>query len=179
MNNIDDTNDSFAHVLEDKVVKLASNIKSLQQVVKDAETRAKNAEIRMNQIKVEIVRTENEKKKVVTTLNTLKVKFESEKETYMYKIKTYVEQIEWMRDDSRKTMESIMLDNANSVASMEMKIDGLKKELKTSQEECNEQKNIVEDLKKEVARVEENLRKEGEARENAETVAATMIAKLE
>mmetsp|Transcript_1101 Transcript_1101/g.2406 ORF Transcript_1101/g.2406 Transcript_1101/m.2406 type:complete len:346 (+) Transcript_1101:96-1133(+) len=174
-----ESNEIFMSTLEEKVLKLADNIKTLQGVVKDAESRAKQSEETVAELKNELATVEKKKEAVVTSVISLQAKFDSEKISSEAKIKAKIDEIQGLKKCSKEEIEAAKLAGEKSVAALELKITGLKKQLHASQNECTKSKILSEELRKKVIDFEDRLKKETNARINAETVSASMIAKLE
>eukprot|EP00588_Corethron_pennatum_P009226 CAMPEP_0194272368 /NCGR_PEP_ID=MMETSP0169-20130528/5958_1 /TAXON_ID=218684 /ORGANISM="Corethron pennatum, Strain L29A3" /LENGTH=330 /DNA_ID=CAMNT_0039015013 /DNA_START=90 /DNA_END=1082 /DNA_ORIENTATION=- len=155
---MNDNNDgAFAHVLADKVVELACNVKYSQEVLKNAEARVEVADQRVIDFNGVLVRTEKEKEEVATSIAALKAKLEKGKVTIFNQIK------DCLGDDSKELINELMLENEISLSSLDKNIAVLKKELEAAKKECIESANLVDELN--------NFA-------NAEAAAATMIDKL-
>merc|ERR1711957_907219 len=76
-------------------------------------------------------------------------------------------------------LEKLKKEGEESVVALEIKIVGLKRELKESQEECIKSKKFCDELLQKVADLEQKVKTETETRINAEIVSASTIAKLE
>jgi len=173
------SNELFTNALEEKVVKLADNIKTLQQVVKDAESRAKLSEEKVADLTVELATTEKQKEAAIASVSSLQAHVESEKKSSETEIKEKVDEIKELEKDSKTQLEALKKKGEASVTALELKITGLKEELKNSQEECTKSNNLCEELKKKVIDFEKKVKIETDARKNAEIVGAEIIAKLE
>mmetsp|Transcript_17240 Transcript_17240/g.38887 ORF Transcript_17240/g.38887 Transcript_17240/m.38887 type:complete len:355 (-) Transcript_17240:269-1333(-) len=178
MSQVTTSNEAFALELEDKVLRLANHIKSLKEVVREAEDRATVSEQKVCNLNNELVQTEKEKSELMKSMVALKTQFEHEKADFEEKIETHGSEIGAMKEESNKKYEAAVQEHANNVSTMEVRIFELKEELQKSQEECVECKKLVEELQTKTTNLEERLQKESEDRQHSENVAAMSMSKL-
>jgi len=173
------SNELSTNALEETVVQLKDNIKTLQEVVKDAESRAKESEEKFAELTIELATAEKQKEAAVTSVTSLQNKVESEKKSSNTQIQAKVYEIEELEKDSKTKLEKLKKEGEESVVALELKIVGLKRELKEAQEKCIKSKKFCDELLQKVADFEKKVKTETETRINAEIVSASTIAKLE
>mmetsp|Transcript_34589 Transcript_34589/g.68093 ORF Transcript_34589/g.68093 Transcript_34589/m.68093 type:complete len:360 (-) Transcript_34589:256-1335(-) len=172
-------NNSFAFQVEDKVKKLANHIHKLQEVLEDTQIKTKTSEQKVRDLRSELAQAEKDKKEILTSLNSFTTKPLFEKERYNGLFQKYIDQIEWLKNDSGQEMEAVILGHADAVNSVELRIKYLEKKIKALQDERFNSKNLATEVKMKVSEALDNIEKEGEARKNAEKRAAAALTQFE
>mmetsp|Transcript_1476 Transcript_1476/g.3190 ORF Transcript_1476/g.3190 Transcript_1476/m.3190 type:complete len:514 (+) Transcript_1476:11-1552(+) len=172
-------NDPIAQKLEEKLLKLAHYIKALQQVVREAETKATISEEKVFEVRKEFLRVQEEKEAVQGTFTILKQNFEIQKEEYEDKIKVYDGQVEELKTKSREKIEALIRENTEVLDTLKCKISALEKELESAQKECIRSNDLFQASKNEITDVEESLKAEQIFHKESERISSKRIAELE
>mmetsp|Transcript_27925 Transcript_27925/g.55979 ORF Transcript_27925/g.55979 Transcript_27925/m.55979 type:complete len:385 (+) Transcript_27925:137-1291(+) len=182
--------DSFTGITADKVITLGDNIRSLQQVITDAEYKAKLSEKRVSDLRHELIQTETMREEVNKNASFMKknLQFESDVDVNLSfidsiimnvgKINCLGHNIDYVDDSPKLTTTKAVQENDHSLAKMDLDISVLKKELEISLSEFSDLKGVVEELR-DYSDLEGRLKKESKARKIAEEAVAFISKKEE
>jgi len=173
------TDDTFTLFMGNKLTAVAAQIQSLQESLKDVQVRTNISEQKVLDLSSQLAQAEIDQNEAVISLESLKAKKILEEETYARLFQKYIDQIEWLKCSSRQENEDASLLHTNIVNSIELKIQDLKKQIESSQNEYVDSKKIAEELKKKISDTMQNTVKEVEVRKNTEKRASTTRAQLE
>eukprot|EP00588_Corethron_pennatum_P011250 CAMPEP_0194282358 /NCGR_PEP_ID=MMETSP0169-20130528/22974_1 /TAXON_ID=218684 /ORGANISM="Corethron pennatum, Strain L29A3" /LENGTH=451 /DNA_ID=CAMNT_0039027649 /DNA_START=108 /DNA_END=1460 /DNA_ORIENTATION=- len=171
---IEETN---AHALEDKIIELEEDVKSLQKIVVKARknSRVPNASDSTsvfnlnNDLKIGSVKTKEVQEKVIFSIASLRNEFEHEKESLTVEMQTYVHHILSMTQ-SLDEKSRRMVEVANREKDLlKLQIDKLEKDLEISKNECLKYR-LTTALKHNVADLDEKLKRKDDKLKDDETI---------